>query len=139
MTVAQFLECQLNEVGSMLAAVLEDIPERIVDSKVSKCSMSIRSQVLHLCEAYAAVVVVADGGKFQWGVSQFPQTSWEGIKDELFRRRATAVERVLDGTDKAAHIGAEYLGSHDNYHIGQMVTARWTFQPEWDPYTIYRP
>jgi len=121
----------------MLRAVLKDVPERIVQEKVGPNAMSIHSQCLHLCEAYAAAVVVADGGKFQWGIFHLPDKSWPAVQEELFRLRSIAVARVLDGTDGAAWIGSEYIVTHDHYHVGQMVTVRWHFQPEWDPYSIY--
>lgn len=136
MTALELIKSQIEAAGFQLAQTLAGVSEDQVDFKPIPNLMSMREQVEHLCECYQAVKTHAQGGKHEWGKYSTGATSWTGLLETFRTSREEAVEMAL-ASDDAVSVLSEYVVAHDNYHVGQLVVVRTSFDAEWNSYSIY--
>lgn len=139
MTAHKLLEDQLQDAGYQLDKILEDMPAKTMDHKVTPGSMTPKEQVAHLMEAYEAFIETAAGRKYEWGSFHPASTEVSALMAEFKAKRAQAVAAALSTEDESMVIHAhKFITGHDYYHVGQMCLARLATQPDWDPYAIYQ-
>ena len=138
MTAADLLKDQLDDAGHQLTKVMEGMPDKGLDHKITPDSMSPRDQIAHLCEAYEACKVNGAGGKYEWGTYKAPTEKSE-LMSEFDKQRGAAVNQTLsNATPEAIKLASDYILGHDYYHVGQLCLARLAVEPDWNFYTIYR-
>lgn len=137
MTAQEFAKSELEHVGHMLDVVFTGLDPDLLDRKALPRAMSMRETAVHLAECYQCAIVVAGGGKHEWG-SYLPSTlEWPALLHEMQRLRAKAVAACLDGTDEGLERAYDYVIAHDNYHVGQLCLIRIDADGGWDSYSIY--
>src|SRR5689334_445661 len=95
MTATELLKDQLEDAGYQLSKVLEGMPEKGLDHKITPEAMTPREQVAHLCEAYEAYKVNGKGGKYEWGSYSAPSTDTAALNAEFAKQRLAAVDQAL--------------------------------------------
>lgn len=94
-----------------------------------------RATIAHLCECYEAYLAHLSGTPWEWG-----SYSADATLDTLWQTRAKAVEAACSaGTDDALRTAHAYIVAHDAYHVGQLCLVHLQTNPDWDPYSIYKP
>jgi hypothetical protein len=138
MTASDLLRFEIDNVGHMLTACLDGMPEAGMDTPCGPGAMTPRDLLEHLGEAYVALVASCRGDKHSWGTFRIADKSSENLKKEFFRLRAEAITAVLaKGDDASLKHAYEFVVGHDNYHVGQLVLSRLQVQPDWNHYAIY--
>ncbi|OJU65479.1 MAG: hypothetical protein BGO01_16610 [Armatimonadetes bacterium 55-13] len=137
MTAKELLINQLEDAGYQLEKAYEGIDESTLDHRITKDAMTPRETLVHLSEAYYAVIEDAAGRQHEWGSYVAPDTSWPGLWKIASELRSKAVETTLSSPDGAMKAHA-YIIAHDYYHVGQVCLARLGCNSEWNAYAIYK-
>lgn len=139
MTARDLLEYEIDDIGYQLDAVVHGMPETAQEVAPTPISMTPKQTIEHLCEAYQAVTVHAEGGTYEWGSFSIADKSWSNLTSTLESLRMSARSAVTqDENEDRLKSGYDYIVAHDAYHVGQLAIARIAADPEWDPYSMYR-
>lgn len=134
--VKQTLKQGCDAVGAQLKAVLDNVVHP--NDNAIPTMMSPRQTMAHLYEVYEAVLVMAAGGKHDWGSYEIPPHVAEQIEHRLWDHRDKAIEAIMAmPDDQAAHTAVDYILLHDAYHVGQLCAHRLATESGWSPYSIY--
>lgn len=139
MTAQDLLKDQLDDAGYQLDKSLEGMSDHAMDQKATPTAMTPREQVAHLMEAYTAFNTSCEGGKHEWGSYQPSSMQMPALMEEFRSLRGKAVSKALEGDEARMKEAHAFIVGHDYYHVGQLCQARLAADPQWDPYSIYRP
>lgn len=138
MTAHELLRYQLDDAGYQITQVMSGFPEIAMDVVPVGFSLSPRQTVMHLTEAYMALLAEIAGKQHEWGSYDPEDKSTEAILADFVGKRAEVVEGVLNGSENLLVKAHMYIVGHDYYHVGQLCLARLSAESEWDFFSIYR-
>jgi uncharacterized damage-inducible protein DinB len=140
MTATELLRYQLDDLAYQLRAVLENMTDEQLDTKLTEQSYTPRETVEHLCEAYMAYTARLNGETWNWGSFALEDKAKDAILTSLWQIRGDAVDAACDSDlEDAQRMAHAYLIAHDAYHVGQLSLVQLQTNPGWDPYSIYPP
>lgn len=135
MTIRDFQQHTMDDVGYQLDKVLEGMSDEHFDFKVCEAAMTPAEIIEHLCEAYQAIITETMGGTHEWGSFSIEDKSPANLKAQLKTMRARARQAALDSDNPK--LGHAYVTAHDAYHVGQLALIRLQTDSSWDPYSLY--
>ncbi len=140
MTPKELIQYQLESTAKQLHAVLDDFHRTTFHDVIADSTlMSAAQTVSHLTETYIAVQEHFEGKQHEWGSYKSETNDPIELMDKMWAEREKAVAAVLSCDDEgdATKTATEYIIMHDPYHVGELVTLRLHFEPNWDAYSIY--
>jgi hypothetical protein len=138
MTIRDLLVAQMDESGYQLNACFEGMTAEQIDSNPVPNAFSPRECLEHLLEVCTAVQAMSEGKQHEWGTYVAPKLGALELLEHFRTERTKAVETAITSIDTNHNLASDYIVGHEFYHVGQMVTARLTLDPNWPPYSIYR-
>lgn len=139
MTAKELIKSIVDNAGFQLAQCVEGVDEAHADLKLHADSMSFRVTFAHLIECCHAALEHAEGRDYEWGTFKPQSAALAPLVEEWRAIRARATEVLVSDDEKLIKLAADYIGGHDYYHVGQLVTLRLSFEPTWNSYAIYGP
>lgn len=138
MTAQDFLIEQIEFTAKQVERAIAGLEDSQLDAKANEKGMSIREMLEHLCETYTAFLKKAEGQNHEWGSYALEDKSATNLIDTYRQLRKAAAQRIREGIPEDMLILAfEYMPQHDSYHVGQICAARFLFDPNFDPYSLY--
>lgn len=139
MTAQEFLIQQIEFTAKQVEKSVAGLDESQFDAKANEHGMTIRDMLEHLCETYTAFLKKSDGQPHEWGSYSLSDKSSTNLISNYRALRTQAAKRIEQGIpDEMLLIAFEFMPQHDSYHIGQICAARFVFDPQFDPYSIYK-
>jgi hypothetical protein len=136
-TTVELLKAQIDASGGQLTRALNGVDPSHKDFRLHAGGYSFAEQVAHLSEAYTAVLAAAEGKEHEWGSFKPASEEWTALVSEALSLREKAAATVLEDDDTKLMMGADYIVSHDLYHVGQLATMRLQVYPDWNCYELY--
>lgn len=137
MTAKELIKTIVDDAGFQLSQCVEGVDEAHADLKVHDDAMSFRVTFAHLTECYHAAIEQAEGREYAWGTFKPQSAALAPLVAEWRALRARATDMLVSDDDKLIKIAADFIGGHDYYHVGQLVTLRLSFEPDWNYMSIY--
>jgi uncharacterized damage-inducible protein DinB len=129
------LQKQCDYVGKQVRAAVDGLSQEGWNTRPTETAMTPREIVTHLCGVYEYATAKARGEQATW-----TEYACAGDTNELMAdfdsKRQEAITACLASEDPYEML-TDYIIVHDAYHVGQLCTARFVVQPDWDPYAIY--
>ncbi len=139
MTAQELIQYQIQTGHRQVRNSVKGLDDAALQNKLTLGSMSIASMLEHLCECRVAFIAESSGEKHNWGNYSAPDSSAAGLLGELSRLTEHVIGLVqADPSDENMHHATDFVALHDAYHVGQICACRMTFDPEFDPYSIYQ-
>lgn len=124
--------------GFQLERVFQGLPAELLDAKLVPSTMSPRETMCHLYECYVAYLAHLAGGSHDWAAYEIPADVASDITNQVWTKRAEAVEALIAKNDEdASKTALDYIAMHDSYHIGQLCALRIEKDPSFNPYSLY--
>lgn len=128
----------IEDSGFQLNACLNGVSDELSTQAPLNGVMPIREMVVHIAEAYLAIVAGSKGEKYEWGSYADPGGSFSDLVVTVNGLRANAAEIALAQLEEHPEYARDYLAGHDYYHVGQLVSLRMNLDREFNPYSIYQ-
>lgn len=135
MTIRDFQQHTIDDVGTQVTKVFEGLSEEHYDFKLCDAAFTPREIMEHLCECYQAMITESMGGTHEWGSFSLDDKSVANLHTQFATLRGRARQAALDADNPK--LGHAYIVAHDAYHVGQMALIRLQTDPTWDPLSIY--
>lgn len=132
MTGKRILQRQAERTQRHLELVLSGIELDFADYRLHDRSLSVKEQVIHLCECYQALLTTINAQTHEWGGYVPPTIEWPAIKDHMFVLREQAYRAILEDPEDRLQGFLSNIVGHDSYHIGQLVALRLMFESDWN-------
>jgi hypothetical protein len=138
MTAKEFAMSMIEDSGFQLNACLNGVTDELSTKAPLNSVMPIREMLVHIAEAYRAIIAGAKGEKYEWGSYADPGGSFSDLVVAVNSLRSEAVEVALENLETHPEYAQGYLAAHDYYHVGQLVSLRVNLDREFNPYSIYK-
>ena len=138
MTHIDVVRVACDDAGKQFRNAVAGITPTGWNTKANDQGMTVAEMVGHCCECYVAFEKDLRGEAHEWGTFMTDMSSPETTMALWNELRDKAVNAALvDGSDKAVRAALGYGALHDAYHVGQIVLARLSAEPDWNSYSIY--